>query len=116
MINVKVIQTSGVSSLVEWVDESGQLRRGHIPASAVVDGTAKEYDLDLSIPYGIPFAEIIQLKATPELFEKRLHQLGIWTYDDLVKRPQEVLAALQYVYGLDLAALRSATLKHVKEI
>lgn len=106
---VKVIRRQNKSSLVEWVDGEGRLRRAMIPADKVEgDGRAADDVLAQGIAYGLPWAEMVTLKASPEQIEAELHRLGIWTGDDLRGNTAKAVAALQRVYGVDLAALLQA--------
>jgi hypothetical protein len=61
--------------------------------------------VELSVPYGEPWAEMIELQATPEKFERALHQAGIWTIADFKKNAKHIVSILQSVYGLDVTKL-----------
>lgn len=97
---MKTITNSGHSQLIEWTDDTGKLRRGVLPVGET--GTA------LAIPHGLPFAEILAphvCEGMAERIEERLHQVGIWTSDDLRNKPEAALGAVQAAYGVDLAIL-----------
>jgi hypothetical protein len=50
----------------------------------------------------------------PSDFARELHKLGLWTRDDVMTRPNEVISAIQAVYGIDLAAILVAA--HKQEV
>ena len=115
MINVTVVQRNGQAKVVEWLDGDGKVSRGRIPADKEVDGQVDEAVLDRAMAYGLPFARFITLQATPEAVEERLHQVGIWTAEDLEKKHAAAAGALMAVYGVDLAALKAAVRVYLKE-
>lgn len=86
---MKTIKTEGQSKLVESVD----YKRFVLP----VDSD----NLDLAIPYGLPWEEFITHPAIPE----KLRQAGIYTYQDLVEKHQQALGAIQAAYGQDLQTI-----------
>lgn len=106
-VKVRVVQRRGESALVEWLDGEQQ-QRATIPVTAVVDDHVAEDVLLAGVPYGAPWAELVQLTATPAAVQAELYRVGVWTVDDLRQKPQLALGALQRVYGTDLAALMRA--------
>jgi hypothetical protein len=58
-------------------------------------------DLAMAIPYGLPWEEFVNHPAIPE----KLRQAGIYTFADLIKRPEAALGAIQAAYGMDLQQL-----------
>lgn len=85
---MKIIKTEGGSKLVEHENN-----RYVLPADSD--------DLDLAIPYGLPWEEICQHPAIPG----KLRQRGIYTYEDLVQKHQEALNAIMEAYGQDLQTI-----------
>ncbi len=106
-IKVKVVQRRGESALVEWLDGEQQ-QRATVPATAVVHNQVAEDVLLAGVPYGVPWADLVQLTATPDAVQAELYRVGVWTVDDLRRNPQLALGALQRIYGTDLAALMRA--------
>jgi hypothetical protein len=101
--------------LVQWLTRK-TLNRGYIPAGAVSEeSTVEPDDLDAAIPYGVPWSSLITMTATPEALENRLHQIGVWTYDDLLANIQPVIGALQATYMVDFSALKRAAEGFSKE-
>lgn len=85
---MKTIKTDGNSKLVEADNQ-----RYILP----VDSD----DLNLAIPYGLPWEEFINHPAIPD----KLRQAGIYTYQDLIEKHQAALGAIQAAYGQDLATI-----------
>lgn len=106
-VKVRIVQRRGESALVEWLDGEQQ-QRATIPVTAVVDDHVADDVLLAGVPYGVPWAELVQLTATPAAVQAELYRVGVWTVDDLRQKPQLALGALQRVYGTDLSALMRA--------
>src|SRR5512139_1978782 len=108
--HMKTIHIQGNTALVE---HNG--RRAIVPVAESGDPGA----ITRGIPYGLPWELIIGqaggMQGSPRLLADRLHELGIWTGDDLRARPQAALGAIQAVYGLDLAALLRAARQYEEE-
>lgn len=109
-LSVRLLETKGSSSLVEWQDAS--LHRGYIPAKEVdADGTVPAPVLDEAILYGIAWEKHITLSATAEALADALRRRGIWTARDLQTKQQAALGAIISVYTVDLGALNKAAHK-----
>lgn len=108
-VKVKVIGNQGMSSLVEWVID-GVIERGYVPTGMVEEDHVNGKELELAIPYGLPFASLITFQANPVDLERELHRLGIWTFEDMTRDPNACISALQRVYATDYAALRIAAM------
>lgn len=106
-VAVTVVRTEGDAVLVEYAAK-GDLVRVVVPDKCVQDGQAPLSDLEVGIPYGLPWEDLIVLKATPEDVARRLRANGIWTYEDLLKLQQDARGAVQASYSLDLAGLIEA--------
>jgi hypothetical protein len=104
MINVKIIQRQSHSALVEW-RENNKLRRATIPTRTIFDDQVSKYDLDLGIPYGLEWSELIKLSASPEQLEQELRRVGIWTAEDVLHNADKVRGAIQATYGVDLGKI-----------
>ena len=110
-IEVKIVRRSGDATLVAWIDD-GKYRRVTIPRyqiefdASYKTGITDKQTLELGIPYGLPWEEIIgEIRITPGMIANTLRQHGIWTSKDLNKNTDAVVGALQAAYGLDLATL-----------
>lgn len=110
-VPVKVVPLRGDAVVVEW-QEDDVLKRATVPPGALIaDGDQHRVTDDVlfkGIPYGVPWADLITLAATPEAIEAELHRVGIWTVDDLRGNTAVAVSALQRIYKVDLAALLQA--------
>jgi hypothetical protein len=112
---VKVIRQEGQAALVEVVTPDGILRKVLPIAALSQDGLVDPQAWAQGIPYGLPWEDLIQFKATPAQFANNLHVHGIWTLEDLQSNPNEAFAAWQDTYRLDIAGLiRLAKLETTK--
>jgi hypothetical protein len=103
-VRVNVVSRKDASALVEFV-EGQAVQRKTVTAEALDGDKIAQDDLDLGVPYGIPWADLVKVTATPASIEKALHNAGIWTLEDLTSNPRRAIGALQAAYGLDLASL-----------
>jgi len=91
------------------------MRRVLIPRSALVGDNVDPVVLARGIEYGSPWEELLEIRVTPELIAAELRRRGIWTVDDLHRKPGEALAALQAAYGVDYQSLVQAAEAHERE-
>jgi hypothetical protein len=103
MIPVKVIKGNPDNSMLEF-EIGGLLQRAIIPNNIIEDGKCQEDELQFGIPYGIPW-ENVKLSASSIDVANALRRMEIWTVEDAMSNPNRIIAALQAVYGCDLAAL-----------
>jgi len=107
-VQVKVLNDQGKTVLVEWVEDN-KIKRGFIPSkNLATDSLVAKKVLSAATPYGLPWAKLIKLQATPEGIEVALHRAGIWTMEDLMKNPMPALGAIQAAYWLDMSILLMA--------
>ena len=100
-MRVKVIRQKGQVVLVQW---EGQ--RAYVPAEVVVDDYCPTEELEMGIPYGLPWAEIVgDLVLTGEEIEVTLRKHGIWTLEDARKEPMKAATALLAVHKMGVGAL-----------
>lgn len=114
-MKVKVIKRDKQSTLVEWVD-AGIYHRGTIPVSEIADDEVNVETLNMSIPYGVPWAEYMNMDVKPEDIENELHRRGIWTSEDLRSKVNEAIGAIQTVYRTDVSTLLNAAKAFDKHI
>jgi hypothetical protein len=117
MQRVSVVRRKQGLALIEWKDNDDVRQMVWMPESELEsdDGTvALVRSPQRGIPYGLPWAHMVELSATPESIEKNLRDNGVWTYEDLLAKPNEALKAIQSAYRFDLAALRSLAAEYVE--
>ena len=100
-MRVEVIRKKGQVVLVQW---EGQ--RAYVPAEVVVDDQCPSEELQMGIPYGVPWAEVVgDLILTGEEIEYTLRGHGIWTLEDVRKEPMKAAAALLAVHKMGVSDL-----------
>jgi len=103
------LKQQGHSKLVEYQEE-GQPKRVILPLN--------EDDINLGIPHGFPFAEMLKphvCEPMAERIEAELHRAGIWTPADISKNPGAAQGAVLSAYGVDYAILLQLA-KNFKEV
>lgn len=104
--------------LVEW-EQDGRIRRSWVSKDMVEEQGEDYADVvnpGAGIPYGIDFARLVELQATPAALDTELKRRGIWTLNDMRANLPAVAAALQNVYGVDLAHLVQVATKHIEQM
>lgn len=102
---VTVVGNIGANSLVQYVID-GALHRTIIPTEKVIEGMVDAEELKMGVEYGLPFSDFLKFdKISADAVEKSLHSNGIWTFDDLTKNTNQVIAALQAVLRLQLSEI-----------
>jgi len=99
---MKIIQISGNSKLVEYINSKGNYKRCTLPVDS--------QNVKIGIPYGVPFERFIKHKSIPNELRKR----GIWTVEDLEKNRAKALGAIQAAYAQDLATIIKLAKEEVK--
>ena len=114
-MEVKIIARDGHSSLIEWVD-SGKVYRGILPNSSIRDnGYVYKTELKRAAPYGVPWEEVVILKATSEQLAQNLRMRGIWTAKDVYDHSEQVQSAIMATYGIDYHTLLKLANQEVKD-
>ena len=109
-VPVVVIWANEDSSLVEFV-YGGLLQRAIIPSQDIVDDKASDDILPFGVPYGIQW-ENVTLRASSIELANSLRRNGVWTCQEAQARQMTIVACLQAVYGVDLAALLDYAREH----
>lgn len=109
MVTARTVERVGASFLVEYPD-GDDLKRVILPTP--VDGPTPVDELETGIPYGADWSNLIK-PASPSGadFGRELRRRGVWTAEDARTRTGDVFAAIQAVYGIDLAAILTAEKK-----
>lgn len=116
--SVKIIIQKGDSALVEYITD-GVLLRKYVPVGEVNNNFVKDEVLSAGIPYGFPWGEI-SVSLDAQKFENEMHQVGLWTTEDLLKSPQKVWSALRATFAdnvseiLDIAKSEKGVKRHGK--
>lgn len=112
VVTARVVKKQGLAFVIEYEHGSRLYRVIHpLP----ITGEVALESVEEGIPYGIDWASVIHPNPVRAVdFERELHKLGLWTRDDVMARPNEVISAIQAVYGIDLAAILVAA--HKQEV
>ena len=90
-VTVKIIQTEGASSLVEFENE-GLLARVFVPRTKIKDGECSADVLDRGVPYGVPWETLLDFSSlTPEWIAQKMRAKGIWTLEDLLDKDRVLI-------------------------
>jgi hypothetical protein len=104
MITVKTIKVEGDASMVEYVLD-GRLQRATIPTSKIKGGEASVSTLSAGIPFGTDWENLITIKATPVSIANALRNRGVWTPEDALANPRQVVLALQTACAIDISKI-----------
>lgn len=105
---VTVLSAKGPTSLVVWENDEGQ-QRAFLPSASIIDGKAEEVELARAQPYGESWAKIIAafgnqvLQEHASALQAAMRRHGIWTYEQLDKRPRSYAIALNDVFSVRTA-------------
>lgn len=103
-IKVQIVKIVGDTALVQWTDGKRR-KRGFVPHNKIDGDKVDEKIIEMAKPYGIPFADLVTMKATAQQLEDKLYDNGIWTIEDLTANSKAVPGILQSVYAVDMATL-----------
>ena len=105
-MKVTVISRKNAAALIEYhLKDDDMLYRAAVPFNSLNGSYVPDEEIELSIPVGVAWAEVIKPVATSTDFQRELRRRGVWTAQDAIARPNEVLAAVSAAYGLDVAAI-----------
>ena len=98
-MRVKIIHSHNDIKLVEWVEDGNVYRAWTTPdmIESVEGQQAEVSHPDRGIPYGEDWSELISRSVNPDEVEMSLKNSGIWTFEDLQTRPNEVHGAIMAV-------------------
>lgn len=111
MTRVKLLQRSGLSALISWVDESGTVHRAAVPKKEVKKGYVSDDILEMAIPLdGINLVEELETETlTISILDLQnsLRSTGLFTPQDYLASPEIISGVLQKLYGLDVATIQN---------
>ena len=100
-IEVMIVFRKKQATVIEFSDKSGMPCRLSLPSEMIresPDGKVYFTEDELSIygiPYGIPWEHLLkEIIISPEKLAGELRRNGIWTRDDVYKKPDGVKGAL----------------------
>ena len=93
MVQVKKVQHSGQSSLVEWTDDRGDKKRVFIPTALIKSGHVLREELEFGIEYSAGFDELLkdtEFSQKADCIAKTLQQGGVNDMKSLQNAPRIV--------------------------
>lgn len=103
-MNVTIIKQDGLAAIVEYVENS-MPKRAIVPASEVINNSVPDDVLEAAIPYGVEWAELVQIDVTPDAICRHLRNRGIWTFEDAQSHLRDVTLALQAAYQISASKI-----------
>jgi len=111
-IEVMVVFRKKQATVIEYADKSGMPFRLSLPSEMIVetpDGKVYFTEDELSmygISYGIPWEHLLsEFIISPEKLAGELRKNGIWTRDDVYKKPDGVKGALFASLSMSMASI-----------
>jgi len=108
----RIVKMSGGNALLEWEDEHGYLQRGwlpieQLPSAEVGEAFTLSSELLAScLPEGEDLTEYLVSKVPkPEEIQDFLRRRGLWTKEDVIGNPQQLVTALRYLMGLEVSEI-----------
>lgn len=99
-MKIRVIETRGLTALVEWDDGAG-VHRAYVPTDRIENAAADYETLAAGIPFGEAWETLPLGNVGAEQIAQALRARGIWTAED-AQNVNRVRAALVDAYSADL--------------
>lgn len=112
---VRKISHKGSSSLIEWTDDSGNLKRATVPSEELVkekDSTFTVENVDEGYPYGVAWEDIIHTRMGPKAIADLLRKNGIWTLEDYAQNTAVVTSVFNEACSANLQQFKEAVLNY----
>ena len=107
-IAVNLVRREGKAALVEW-KRGRKVVHTIVPVEAVIDEKVLETDLEAGLPFGEDWT---QVDGVTEELAKALHDIDIWTKEDLLARSHLVRDAVIKTY---VPPVTRALIEHAKK-
>lgn len=118
-VEARVMRVANGISLVEWTDAAGVLQRSWVTEDMIQEkegNHATVIDPGAGVPFGVPFAQIVEFSADPKEFERELHKRGIWTTEDVRNNLGAVRNALIAAYSTDVREILRSLERYEQEL
>lgn len=111
-VSVREISHKGASSLVEWLDSAGNVKRSTLPSTELIyeNGEVLVEDPDEGAPYGIAWEDLIHTRMGPKAIADLLRQRGIWTLEDYANNTATVTSVFNEACSLNRQQFTEAVL------
>jgi len=119
LLKVRNIKTKQSASLVECKREDGSFERKIIPSELIIhegeNSFIKKEDFDMGMSYGLPLEDIVKDIYVPaRTVINNFHAIGLWTYEDFMSRPNEIISSIMSSTGLNLNSILQGIKAHKK--
>lgn len=104
MRKVKIVKREGKAVLVEWMDDDGHYRRGALPPGAVEKDLCSDAELDRSIAYGEPWAELLEWPTVEEMAQE-LYRHNLWSFHDILDNAEAIRGVIMKPFENVLVSL-----------
>lgn len=113
---VREISHKGASSIVEWVDDAGNVKRSYLPSVEIIHekGEVLVNDPDEGAPYGVAWEDLIHTRLGPKGIADLLRQRGVWTLEDYAANTAVVTSVFQEACSLNHQQFREAVLARMQ--
>lgn len=94
---VREVSSKGSSSLVEWVDDDGNVNRATVPSTQLYteEGLVYVNDPENGALYGEDWEGLIRARLGPKGIAGLLRKAGVWTYEDFLNNTSAVNGAFR---------------------
>lgn len=81
---VRIIFNKGLSSVVEWEDGSGNIRRSIFPSAELIEENGEVFveEVEEGASFGVDWEKFIHTQVGPKGIANLLRKHGIWTLQD----------------------------------
>lgn len=109
---VREVSHKGASSIVEWVDDAGNVKRSYLPSEEIIHEKGETFveDPDEGAPYGAAWEDMIHTRLGPKGIADLLRKNGIWTYEDYASHTAVVSSVFNEVCSVNHQQFREAVL------
>lgn len=110
---VRKVSHKGQSSVVEWSDDSGYIRRVIVPSDQIVKENDELFveDVEDGYPYGAEWETLIHTKVGPKGIADLLRKRGIWTVEDYANNTAVVTSVFNEACSANLQGFKEAVLR-----
>lgn len=113
---IREVSHKGSSSIVEWVDGAGNVKRSTLPSDEIIHEKGETFanEPDEGAPYGEAWEEMIHTRVGPKATADLLRKNGIWTFEDYVSNTAVVTAVFNEACSQNHQQFREAVLYQVR--
>lgn len=113
---VREISHKGSSSVVEWVDDAGNVKRSYLPSVELITKNGETFveNPDEGAPYGVDWEKLIHTRMGPKAIADSLRKNGIWTIEDYASKTAVVTSVFNEACSINHQQFKEAVLVRVQ--